>query len=428
MMPTAMTRRPPWSIELSGETTGDLARRAQWEGHACPHTGQFALAGSIEGIELGPELLASLRVELPAEYQSLASLRGQGFGPVFGPANGSRTRADSIRHSNRIGPGPAGGPALAGADYRAAGEHRLHESGPGNQKRTGSLRRARPWSLPCDERAGPRKARWRSTPRSDNLQSMKSGFERCPRRCIRCGRNSCPSGKWIWTPKFRSTAAHGSRDATVTCRNMSFVYHKFPYRVRQSTGTLRLAWTTCCTPIWSPTPAGGPCESWPARSTPDHDSPAGSKFKAADMTVDDEALACLPEKTGAFVRALHPRGKFDFFARYEKTDPVATVMRPRVTLTLTDAAIRYDHFPYLLGEYPRNADDGGQPLDLRRFAVRQRHLPRQLHAAERRGTSWCCTSRLTTCRSRSRCLPPSNRRSSKSGPTCGREARSTGST
>jgi hypothetical protein len=136
-------------------------------------------------------------------------------------------------------------------------------------------------------------------------------------------------------------------DATATCRGMSFKYHKFPYRVRNSTGKLRLLDDVLYTDLVAYA-ADRPVRITARTIDPGPRFTGWVEVQGTDLSVDDEALACLPEKSGAFVRALHPRGRFSFLARYEKTDPAATVMRPKITLSLIDAAIRYDHFQYSL--------------------------------------------------------------------------------
>jgi hypothetical protein len=337
---------PAVVYQVSGETTGDLARRAAWEGHACPHTGEFALAGSIEGIDLGPELLASLRVELPAECQSLASLRGQALvqfsvkqtSPGRGPVQFDvQTELAQGRLEDPRWPEPV-------TDLRAS----ITCTNDGLEVKNASAR--------CGAAAvqlALRRVGW--APNSPvalnaqvrNLTVDEKCFRAMPEPVQPVWGKFMPVGQVDLDAKFSFDGQTWKRDATVTCRNMSFVYHRFPYRVRQATGTVRLLDDVLYTDLVAYA-AGRPVRIAARTINPGPQFTGWVEVQASDISVDDEGLACLPEKSGAFVRALHPRGRFNFIARYEKTDPAATAMRPKMTLTLSDVAIRYDHFPYPL--------------------------------------------------------------------------------
>jgi hypothetical protein len=332
--------------EVSGETAGDLARRAQWEGHACPHTGQFALAGSIEGIELGPELWASLRVELPSEYQSLSSLRGQGLiqfsisqsAPGRGPIQFDvQTELAQGRLEDPRWPEPI-------TDLRAS----VSCSNQGLEVKHASARCGSAAVQVALRRTGwAEKSPLALNAKVRNFHVDEKWFRALPAAVHPVWAKFMPVGPVDLDAQLSFDGRAWKRDATATCNGMSFVYHKFPYRVRQATGTLRLADDVLYTDLVAQ--AGGrPVQIIARTINPGPQFTGWLEVKASEMTLDDEALVCLPEKTGAFVRSLHPRGKFDFFARYEKTDPAASVMRPRVTINLTDAAIRYEHFPYPL--------------------------------------------------------------------------------
>jgi hypothetical protein len=342
----AVPGSPAVVYEVSGETTGDLARRAQWEGHACPHTGQFALAGSIEGIELGPELLASLQVELPAEYQSLSSLRGQGLiqfsvgkaDPGGGPIQFDiQTELAQGRLEDPRWPEPI-------TDLRAS----IACTNQGLEIKNAQARcGAATVQLALRRTGWAEKSPLAVNAKVGNFTVDEKWFRALPAAMHPVWAKFMPVGQVDLDAQLSFDGRKWKRDATVTCGNMSFVYHKFPYRVRHATGTLRLADDVLFTDLVA-SAGGRPVRILARTIDPGPRFTGWVEVQADDLTLDDEALACLPDKTGAFVRALHPRGKFDFSARYEKTDPAATVMRPRVTIKLTDAAIRYDHFRYPL--------------------------------------------------------------------------------
>ena len=160
--------------------------------------------------------------------------------------------------------------------------------------------------------------------RQAGLKFMQAGHNDATAKLVYAG------GKW--TP-----------DATVNCRSVSFSFYKFPYRLEQTKGTVRVLGSDVSLRL------SATAGSQPMRLTGEFHNP-GPQFtgwieiEGNSIAVDDKLVAALPDKPRDVVRSMHPQGSVNVFARMWR-DPGETLIHTQVTLVFNRCAITNDNFP-----------------------------------------------------------------------------------
>jgi hypothetical protein len=143
----------------------------------------------------------------------------------------------------------------------------------------------------------------------------------------------CEAGRW--TP-----------DITVNCRNVSFSYYKFPYRLDNAKGVLHRNGNTLDLRMTAM------ARSQPIHITGKYQNP-GPQFTGwtevdgDDIPIDDKLMTALPDKCREVVRSLRPQGSVNVFARIGRDDPNANPSK-QMLLAFNRCVVNYTKFPYPL--------------------------------------------------------------------------------
>lgn len=339
----------PSEFAIEGSLVADHVHRIEVAGTLMPENAQWTLRGSVDGLEVCPELRDALPQPLADPLVRMAALR-------------ARANLSFLLESRETGPprfevigellhGSFAGPPLPHTMTELSGHFECNNAG---------LRI-------CDLTARD------GATRVDIKEFRQQGFQQgSPFYLQASGENVHLNRQWgdklsePWRTHWRNYDPDGHVDATctivfdgqryrptldVTCRDdVSFTSHKFPYRLERGRGKLTLRNDVLDLGLvafsgaqavrldgkfWRPGPQ---FTGW-------------IEIRGEGMAIDEKlftALAVKP-KTHAALRALRPRdGTVDVFARLERKDPRIREMRQQYEVTVKNCSVNYDKFRYEL--------------------------------------------------------------------------------
>ncbi len=135
-------------------------------------------------------------------------------------------------------------------------------------------------------------------------------------------------------------------DLEVNCRDVSFSFYKFPYRVNNCLGTITYKENVCAFDLLAPV------ENTLARFVGQVQNP-GAKFTGqvnvaldGPVTINDEIIGALPEKQQQLVRSFAPQGAIKVHGSFGRQDAEQTELDKQMTVELVDCRIKYEKFAY----------------------------------------------------------------------------------
>ena len=332
------------ALAVRGTFSADYVEQVAFNGMLDSATNQFLFDGLAEGIRLSPELLAKLPSDIPARPAPLDALRANVRVRFRVQRDPQLTPALRFQVESSIAGGRLSDPRLPYpiTDIRGAAkannagfvvEEFSAQSGPtvlrGKAQGAGFGDGGR---MEIDlEAASVRLDRRLADSLPDSLRQVWYKF--------------LPEGDVDATAKLVLQNGKWKPDATVNCRNVSFSYFKFPYRLEQTKGTLRLVGNTVSLRMMA---AAG---SQPIRLTGEFLNP-GPQFsgwfeaQGDGVPLDDKLVTALPDKPREVVRSLHPQGSMNLILARIWRDAGETRVHKQVTLAFNRCSISYDKFPY----------------------------------------------------------------------------------
>ena len=142
---------------------------------------------------------------------------------------------------------------------------------------------------------------------------------------------------------------HPIPDITVTCRDVSFAYHKFPFRLRQGNGSIRLVGNLVQVRDFTAV-AGGQVIHIAAEFADPGPRLTGWLDLRSDgpLPLDHELIEAMTPTGQTIVRSLHPTGGIMLSrGRIEKQSP-DDAPHSRWEIDLHDCSLQYDRFPYAI--------------------------------------------------------------------------------
>jgi hypothetical protein len=137
-------------------------------------------------------------------------------------------------------------------------------------------------------------------------------------------------------------------EVDVFCHNVSFTYHKFLYRVDRGRGTIALRNNHLDLNLIAQ--AGSkPIEIKGKVDDPGPNFTGEVTLVGADLPIEPKMLDALAPNPQKHVKSLNPSGTFDFFMRIGRNHPQQPRTDLDLTLDLKGCSIRYDRFPYPIG-------------------------------------------------------------------------------
>lgn len=156
-----------------------------------------------------------------------------------------------------------------------------------------------------------------------------------------------PSGTIDASLTLTYDGTHLQPELHLTCRDVEFSYHKFPYRMRHGQGVIDFVNDTVSASQFT-AQAGAQTVYFSGRFT--HPGPAAigkvTVRSAGPLPVDENLIAAMQPSGQKAVRALHPTGTITVTrAEFERraNDPVSHSL---LEVEMHDCTIEYDRFPY----------------------------------------------------------------------------------
>jgi hypothetical protein len=340
------TRPNPHLRKFSATFVADKLRQVQVSGLVDPHRPQWSIGGSVEGLDISPELCEVLPAELGAKLASLGSLRGQGkldFSASYDPDAESpfqfhvagkltQARLDDPRLPHSV------------TDIRAdfACDNRGWEVRD-LFARSGQSE----LQLSCRRDGYGAKSPLRVKASVHDLNLDPKYVDLLPEVLQNQWYRYLPSGRIHADVDLSFDGASWRPDVTIQCLSVAFSYEKFPYRLEGSRGTIQLRKDVLTAQLT------GYTGSQPIRVEVEVHRPfSGSygwlKARGDDIPLDEKLLAALPKPTRAVVRSLEPRGTIHFAGRLWRDQPDEPLHR-HLVVDLNRCGVRYERFPYPIG-------------------------------------------------------------------------------
>ncbi len=342
---------------ISGSFTGDYLERGELQGTIDVASGTWNVQGTVQRLELSPELCQSLPRECEAQLASLGSLRGEvdlGFEVA---STGTEAGCRFALHGN-ITQGRYEDSRLAHSVSDINGRFRLDWQGFRLEDLSATVGRATVWVKRFQSSGSNLQGPWHLEARVRQLE-LEPYLTRLHPQLADLWSTFQPSGKVNADLAVGYDGRKWQAEVAVQALGVSFRYRKFPYPVQQATGWL--VWEGDRLQVDLTARAG----NRPVRIQGRVIDPTGQrqfKFSAfgTGLVFDEALVQALEAKPRKVVAAFHPQGRFDFEAEVQGQ---AGSSRTKLTLTLNNCSVCYDRFPYpvsnLCGTVLMESDDAG---------------------------------------------------------------------
>jgi hypothetical protein len=343
-------KKPP--LRVQGTAMADYVRQITVDAMIGPNNtaGQnaWSAVGTLDGVELSPELLRTLPIESSSSsVAALETVRAQAQGRF-------RVQYDSLA-ANRW-------------DYEVVG----------------SLQRGRVDDPRLPYPLTELRATFRCDPRGCSLSDLNTRMGQCALRLDAARQGHAPDSPWQiraearrlqldarllsvlpvkYQDEWHKYLPSGEVDleaqlafdgktmrssAVCKCLNVAFTFHRFPYRLERTTGTIELKNGLIDMKLLA---QGDASEVRLVGQFQTNAQPVYGwlEVRSDNMRFDDRLVQALPGKAVDVVRSLHPQGTFRLFYKHWRS-PNETTDHRYLHATVAHCNIRFDKFPYPLDE------------------------------------------------------------------------------
>jgi AsmA-like C-terminal region len=203
-------------------------------------------------------------------------------------------------------------------------------------------------SLSCNRAGYGDDSPWKVEANLTGLELGRQLADALPDKYQKVWRKYWPNGRVDIHTKFNSngqTIDPAQLEATVTCRNVSFCYQKFPYRLSRALGEIRLKENMLTAKLSAYGTGTEPIQINAKIASPT-DRPYGwARIEGHMIPLDRPLFEALDEKTAKVVRLFDPSGHVGaqlFLERKKPDDPLLK----QFVIRLKNTSIRYKKFPY----------------------------------------------------------------------------------
>lgn len=341
----------PHARNFRGTLSADHLRGVEINGQVNPHVPKWTISGTVEGLEISPELRDALPGPLAAKLAVLGGLRGHGtlgFRVSYDPAAAPPYRFDL---SGRLVRGRLDDPRLPHplTDMRA----RVHLSNEGfaidelvarSNQATLRVISARQSGYELGKSPLTLKAEIRQ------LELDRQLFERLPQALQEQWHKYRPEGRINADLALRFDGRTWHPDLSAECLNVSFSHYKFPYPLEHGNGLL--TWKETANGDWLTADLTAYSGSQQVRLRAEVLHPTSGptgwfEAKGDGLQLDKKLLDALNEKSRAFVSSLNPSGTVDFYVRMGREMPEGP-LKKHIVIGLNRCSVRYEKFPYPL--------------------------------------------------------------------------------
>ncbi len=335
----------PDTRTLKGALTGDYLRQVELKGMVDPIAERWDVSGHIERLEISPEFRAALPAAIADKLTALGTLRGEGnieFRVSDNPSGDSPYLFDL---SGRLARGRMADPRLPYPLTEMRAKVHLDNEGFTIEQLSANSGQAT-LRLSCRRTGYDESSPLALEAEIRQLELDRQLLDMLPKEIQDQWYKYLPAGHVHADVKLSYDGRNWQPDLAVRCLDVSFTYHKFPYRLEHGKGTLELKDDVLRVNL---TAVSG---SQPVRLSAEVHHPNSNPFgwfeaKGDNLPLDKKLLTALPEKPRAVIRSLEPRGTANFFMRAWRDAP-NTPMHSHLLVGLNRCSMRYEKFPYPL--------------------------------------------------------------------------------
>lgn len=341
------TREPP-PIRIHGRLAGDYFESVEFQGQLDSVRGGWSMDGKVQGLQWSPQLQAHLPMELQQQLAPARSVSGR-LDLEFHVARGAASAdpmaflvkgslADGQIQDNRL-------PYRlydARARIEVDNQHlRLDQVFARNGTSTVTLQ--------LERRGWQDHSPLTLTAETRRLELDSRFLEVLPKDLQALWRKYFPAGSVDAQLRLDFDGQRWTPELAVACQDLSFAYHRFPYRLERGRGTVRLEDNRLQVDLT----AAASGQDVTIRSVvfnPGANFTGWIEFNCQrPIPLDEKLLAALVDPQARdVVRSLRPSGMLAVQGRFERTDPGDPGLHRRVQIELYNCSMNYERFPYPL--------------------------------------------------------------------------------
>jgi hypothetical protein len=346
------TRRP---LRFQGHLDGDHVRNLAIDATFDPGGGAWSLTGSIDSLEVCPELRQSLPAPAAAGLEKLGVLRAKAqlqFKLAQTPAtttvdpNQTLTQPGQLDYQvdGKLLQGKLEDARLVYPLTDLAGKFSITPQRVSVSELT-AMHGAATLRVDCDRAGLGPGAPLQLRAAARKLVLDPKMLELMPEQWKTQWNHFQPAGEVDLDAVVSFDGAAWRQQVTMTCLNVGFTYHKFPYRFERGRGKIELrdkhltfelgalANTEEMRFIGDFQLAGPQTHGW-------------TEIRGEGVRIDERLIRAIPETMQPLARSLHPQGRLNASMRLWKDAPGTSPMRKRIVVGLQDCFLKYDKFPY----------------------------------------------------------------------------------
>jgi len=347
--PPDPTSQTPFVRKIQGTLTADHLSHVEIEGWIDSQTQRWTIGGTVNGLDVSPEMREALPGPISAQLAMLGNLRGHvdlDFRVAYDPGASTPLVFE-------VGGGLSGGRLtdddrlpLPLTDMQAS--FIVTNEGFGIPQLFASIGQAR---LQIHEMRGTgfdTNGRLQFQARIEQLELGPQLRDALPSKLQEQWFKFWPTGKinaevsLFYDGKTKALQP----DISVECLGVSFTHDKYPYRLDHGTGSVTLK--NDLLEVHLDAYSGNQLVNVDAEFHHPLTAPVGwFEAKGEGLPLDEKLFGVMKDNPGsqAFVRSLQPTGTIDFFARLQRHEPNGP-MQKTVNITLNRCKVKYEKFPY----------------------------------------------------------------------------------
>lgn len=335
-------------LRIRGHVAADHVRHVELDAVFDPLRNTLAATGTIDGLEVSPELCRAMPGQQRKPLTTLEALRAQAGGRFRISYNPALAEPLDYELTAQLSRGRIDDPRLPhpltdirGTVYCSPRLCRLDEltarSGPATL-RLNLQRQGQADDSPL-----------RLTAEARQLQLDHKLLGLLPERWQTEWNKFVPAGEVDLDVTLEFDGQAWRREVTCKCLNVAFSYHKFPYRLERAHGTLALRQDRLDVNLVANSDHSELRLLGELTMREPH--PVGwLEVRGDDLRIDEKLLLAMPERPQATVRSLNAHGKIHVFYRFWREAESPEVPHQHAVVTLQRCGMRFDKFPYPISD------------------------------------------------------------------------------
>lgn len=340
--------RQAGKTRVSGRARSDHLRRIDFEGIWRRSENVWSLSGKVDGLEACPELLRGLPCRPPEVLAPCESFRGQVRGEFRFDYDPRAERPSRYEFHGKLERGMLDDPRLPLPLTNAVAIFHVDQDGTRFEEIKATAGKTELRAEGAIRGHGPA-ADFEFDLEVKGLKLDRELADSLPDTFRRHWNKFLPDGEIDLNAHLARVGGVWSRGARVALQGVSFVYHKFPYRLDHGQGTIRFSDEAVTYQLRA---FAGRAELRLEGESGVVEPRLGDfvEVRGDAIPIDEKLIQALPDRSREVVRSLNPQGSIDVDMRMErqKDEQGAAIWRKDLSIELLRCSIRFDGFGYPL--------------------------------------------------------------------------------